>query len=266
MVSGELARLADYVRTTASTGRIVGRVGPFLVTITADDSNPYLNYAIPDDGAAPAGDDVERLVATFSQRDRVARLEYFPELCPGLDSSLSPAGFVTEAVLPLMGVRGDELRAPTPARRFTIRPPATFDELVAAVRVQRAAFGEIERADADLTAAVEHIKGNGGFVVAAFEPDAGRVVGAGSCSGVRAGFGKIAGIAVDESFRGLQLASALTASLCRTAFATGADLVFLTAGSDAAARSYARVGFSRLGDQVHTSLRRRPAAGPAVRP
>jgi predicted GNAT family acetyltransferase len=103
---------------------------------------------------------------------------------------------------------------------------------------------------------------NGGSVAAAFEAATGRVVGAGCCSAARGGFAEITGIGVEETWRGHGLASSLTWSLANSAFAAGAELVFLTPGSATALRSYARVGFRRIGDQVHTSLRRPVAVPP----
>ncbi|MGD0743123.1 MAG: GNAT family N-acetyltransferase [Acidimicrobiales bacterium] len=253
-----LAHLAAFVRSTAAAGRTLERVGPFLATFTEGDANPYLNYAIPDDGAAPSPDEVAALVEAFRRRNRVSRAEYFPALCPSLEAVLAPAGFVIEAVLALMGAGARDLREIATRSEFTVRPPATPDELAAAARVQNAAFGQAEPAGADLTSPLDRVLRNGGFVATACEPAAGRVVGAGNCSAVRDGFAEITGIAVAEAWRGRGLASSLTWSLATMAFSAGAELVFLTPGSSAALRSYARVGFRRIGDQVHTSLRRAP--------
>ena len=261
MQRADLVRLAAYVRSTASAGRTLEPVGPFLATFTDDDANPYLNYAIPDDGAAPTPDEVAMLDAAFDRRNRVARAEYFPALCPALGAALARAGFVTEAVLALMGAGRDDPRPRNTVSGFTVRPPATADELDAAARVQRTAFGEADPAGSDVTALLRRVLANGGSVAAAFEAATGRVVGAGCCSAARGGFAEITGIGVEETGRGHGLASSLTWSLASSAFAAGAELVFLTPGSATALRSYARVGFRRIGDQVHTSLRR-PAAVP----
>jgi ribosomal protein S18 acetylase RimI-like enzyme len=254
----DLVRLAAHVRSTASAGRTVEVVGPFLATFTDDDANPYLNYAIPDDDAEPTPDEVAMLAAAFDRHNRVPRAEYFPALCPALGGALAQAGFVTEAVLTLMGAGRDDLRPPDTPSGFTVRPPATAYELDAAARVQRAAFGEAVPAGTDEAALLQRVLANGGSVAAAFEAASGRVVGAGCCSGPRGCFAEITGIGVEKARRGHGLASSLTWSLANSAFAAGAELVFLTPGSATALRSYARVGFRRIGDQVHTS-RRRPA-------
>jgi ribosomal protein S18 acetylase RimI-like enzyme len=260
----DLVRLADHVRSAASAGRTLERIGPFLATFTDDDANPYLNYAIPDDGATPTPDEVAMLAAAFDRRNLVARAEYFPALCPALGPALERAGFVTEAVLPLMGAGRDDLRPPDTPRGFTVRPPATQSELEAAARVQRAAFGEADPAGSDVTALLRRVLANGGSVAAAFEAATGRVVGAGCCTAPRGGFAEITGIGVAEAERGRGLASSLTWCLASSAGAAGAELVFLTPGSATALRSYARVGFRRIGDQVHTSLRRAAAVPPDV--
>ena len=52
------------------------RVGSFVLRHNPGWESPFVNYAIPDDGAAPSVEDVEALVAAFRQRNRVPRLEY----------------------------------------------------------------------------------------------------------------------------------------------------------------------------------------------
>lgn len=58
---------------------------------------------------------------------------------------------------------------------------------------------------------------------------------------------EIVGVATLPSARRRGLGTAVTATLARHALLAGADLVFLSAGSEAVARIYLRVGFRRVG-------------------
>jgi hypothetical protein len=58
-----LLRFNSYLRAVAPLDRETDHVGPFVATCTAGSDNPYLNYAIPDDGASPHADDVEGLIS-----------------------------------------------------------------------------------------------------------------------------------------------------------------------------------------------------------
>ncbi|MEG3975323.1 hypothetical protein QT970_11950 [Microcoleus sp. herbarium8] len=56
------SRIQSYLRFAASQQRDTERIGPFLATFSRHSANPYLNYAIPDDGAAPSLADVNALL------------------------------------------------------------------------------------------------------------------------------------------------------------------------------------------------------------
>jgi predicted GNAT family acetyltransferase len=58
---------------------------------------------------------------------------------------------------------------------------------------------------------------------------------------------EIAGVATLPADRRRGLGAAVTATLARHALDTGADLVFLSAGSEQIARVYLRTGFRRIG-------------------
>ena len=77
------------------------RLGPFVVRFDEDNDNPFLNYAIPDDGAAPTSQEVDSLIAAFVRRSRRPRLEYITP-SPDVDRALDAAGFVTDLALALM--------------------------------------------------------------------------------------------------------------------------------------------------------------------
>jgi predicted GNAT family acetyltransferase len=74
----------------------------------------------------------------------------------------------------------------------------------------------------------------------------GEIVAAGGHKPVD-GISEIVGVATLPAFRRRGLGAAITAELARDARARGADTVFLSAGSDAVARMYGRLGFVRVG-------------------
>src|SRR5438477_10225056 len=114
MSAAQLQRIQSYLRVAAPRGRDHEQIGPFLATYNRLDDNPYLNYAIPDDGATPSPADVAALVNAYRARARKPRLEYIPSLAPEVESVLLDAGFAVEGRLPLMTyVRGVD--APPPA-------------------------------------------------------------------------------------------------------------------------------------------------------
>ncbi len=74
-----------------------------------------------------------------------------------------------------------------------------------------------------------------------------RMVSAGCLLPAHAGVTELTGIATLPAFRQKGMATLLTAYAAQAAFAQGLDGAFLTAGSAAAGRVYARVGFRTVG-------------------
>lgn len=69
------SRIQSYLRFAASQQRDTEQIGSFLVTFNRFSDNPFLNYAIPDDGAAPSSGNVNALINAYEQRDRKPRLD-----------------------------------------------------------------------------------------------------------------------------------------------------------------------------------------------
>ena len=122
-------------------GRDTERIGPFLATFTREIDNPYLNYAIPDEGGSASPADVGALVAAYRARDRKPRLEYIPSTAPEIEPVLLDAGFEIEGRLPLMTCVEAHVAIPG---GIELVPPQSEEEFLGVAQVQWEAYGEPE--------------------------------------------------------------------------------------------------------------------------
>ena len=252
-------RIQQYLRGAAARGRDVERVGPFLATFDVRDAMPYVNYAIPDDGATPTAADVAALIDAYRQRDRLPRLEYLPVAAPDVEAALVAGGFVTEALLPGMVCGPSGLIALPVPDGIAFAAPASDEDWHAMEAAQHVAFGvepppatASERAEAAARAR-ERLAG-GGLALLARDVETGAVVGGGVATGPSDGVTEIAGIGVLETHRRRGVAGALTAALAGAAFAAGVEIAWLTPGDAGAHRVYARAGFADATTILHVSL------------
>lgn len=245
-----LTHLQQYLRAAASRGRTTSHVGPFLVTIDEDTDHPYLNYAIPDDGARPSDADVTALVETFTGRGRIPRLEYLAPTAPVALAALEAAGFAVE----------DRLQAMTATRAVAVPPPAGYTLVVPQSDADLTAMLGVQNVAYDAPAAVRpaQLRASrasqeaGGIVVALRHEQDGRIVGGGVATPPQgAAFTEVAGIAINPRHRRRGLATALASELTRQALAAGVHTAFLTPRDDEVARLYTRAGYMRTGQMLH---------------
>lgn len=249
------ADIQSYIRNGVGRGRATERVGPFLATFSHRSDNPYLNYAIPDDGAAPSSADVTALVAAYRRRGRTPRLEYLTSVAPAVEAALVAGGFIIEGRLPIMVCTPDAVRDLPVAHGIELVVPTSDDDILAMVTAQNEAYGE----DAPRPEEVEARRANlvaGGLAILARDAATGAPVGGGTCDVPLDGTTELAGVGVRAMFRRRGIAGALTARLVCDAVARGVTTVFLTPAHDAEERIYARVGFSRTSEQLHIALPR----------
>jgi hypothetical protein len=246
-------RIQSYLRSAASRIREVEWVGPFLATFTPHSSNPFLNYAIPEDDAQPSQQAVDALVTAFERRSLIPRLEYIPALAPRVEAALVACGFVPEGRLPLLVCpRGAAYPLPVPAGIEIIRPVSDAD-LRALLVAQHEAYGDPPPTP-QAVARLRNSVAAGTIAVLARDNRTHEPAGGGVCSAPEGGVTELAGIGVRVPFRCRGIAGALTARLTQDAFAAGVTLPFLMAAHDAEARIYARAGFSPIGEILHISL------------
>ena len=126
-------RIQDALRHHAPRGRDTEQIGPFLATFTRDTANPYLNYAIPDDGGTATPDDIQALVDAYRARERKPRLEYIPSVAPTVEAALLEAGFEIEGRLPLMTCATPRFEVPV---GIELVSPSTEEEFRGVAEVQ----------------------------------------------------------------------------------------------------------------------------------
>lgn len=246
--------LQQYVRHAASRGRDTERIGPFLATFDPHNDNPYLSYAIPDDGAQPTADDVAALIAAYERRDRVPRLEYLPAVAPEAEAALLDGGLTVEARLPVMTCTPGHVVDLGSPPGIALAVPATDEELLAMAAAQMAAFGEPPPDPAGVTRTRAALQ-DGMLAILARDDASGAVVGGGVATAPGDGVTEVAGIGVVASFRRRGIAGAITARLTRDGFAAGVRTAFITPGHDGAQSVYARAGFADTSVILHV---RRP--------
>src|SRR5919201_1365741 len=252
MTAADLHRIQAYLRVAAPRGRDHARIGPFLATFNRESDNPYLNYAIPDDRAAPQRGEIEELVEAYTQRNRKPRLEYIPSIAPQVAPALLDAGFEIEARTPLMIYGGDAAAISEPAG-IEIATATSDEDLRDAASVQWEAYGESGPMPQSAADGLHRTVEAGGIVVLARAAATREPTGAGLCTGPHDRTTELAAVGVRERFRRRGIAAAMTRVLTVEALARGIDNVFLMAEGPAEERIYARVGFGTISDVLHAS-------------
>lgn len=238
-----------YLRSVAGPRSL--RVGPFVIRFDDHDDALPFNYAIPDDDAAPTADDIGELVAAFRSRARTPRLEYVPSAAPKVEEAL--AGFTPEGRFPLM-VCGPGEVTDVPVAGVAVSLVTEDADLWQVARVMNAAFDAPAATEHDV-ARMRRVLDSGGLVACATDTATGEAAGGGQLGSPHLGVAEVAGIAVLPAYRRRGIAGAVTALLTRAGGAAGITTPFLTPGSDEAGRVYARVGYRKVGEMLHTSLR-----------
>ncbi len=246
------ANIQQYLRAVTARGRDIERIGPFQATFSRSSTNPFLNYAIPDDDAEPSAHEVEQLIRAYEGRGLHPRLEYFTTCAPRVEAPLAAAGFVMEGRLALMTCRsGDERELPIPLGIELVRPQ-TDEELIDLRTVQHEAYGEAKPPNkGDVEGVAANLRA-GGMAVLARVSETREPVGAAEYTPALQGFSELTSVAVRTRFRRRGIAAAMTAWLLRVAFDAGVAVPFLMA-DEAEERIYTRAGFRTTSHILHIS-------------
>lgn len=226
------------------------RIGPFLATFTRESDNPYLNYAIPDEGGSASLANVEALVAAYRARDRTPRLEYIPSTAPKIESVLLAAGFEVEGRLPLMTCVEVHVAIPD---GIELVPPATEEEFRDVATVQWEAYEEREPLPERAVNGLRRTAETGGVVVLARDSKTGEPAGGGLCVAPHDGVTELTSIGVRKSFRRRGIAAAMAGWLAQAALDRSMSVFLMAMGADEA-RIYARAGFVEHGEVLHISF------------
>lgn len=239
-----LERLQASLGEVAAAERETVRVDPFTAYVDRERPLKYFSFALPDPGATAAGA-LDALRDAFAERDRVARIEHMEELNPALRSELEGAGWLLSERMPVMTCTAASLVAPPAPEGLTLRQvthDAPEEEVRAFLVAQKTGFDDPhELGDADIAKLREWARRAPVFAGCID----GEVVGAGLASRVCAGVAEVAGIATVPAFRRRGVAGAITAAASAASFAAGAELCWLTAADEPAARLYERAGYVR---------------------
>lgn len=246
-------RIQDYLRAVAPLGRAVEQVGPFLATFSRKTENPYLSYAIPDDGALPDAGDIAALVHAYERRQRVPRLEYVPEVAPQVEHTLLDAGFVVEGRLPIMVIDAQASGRVTLPNGIELVAPTSDDDLYAMALAQAEAYDEAVLPTGAMVSDRRARLAAGSIAIVARDISSGSIVGAGSCSTIRDGLTEVASIGVVRSHRRRGIGSAMSARLATEALRAGAVTPWLMAAHEAERRAYERAGYRTIGEVLHIS-------------
>jgi ribosomal protein S18 acetylase RimI-like enzyme len=245
-------RIHAYLRASLSAARETTRVGPFLASFAAEDALRFLNYAVPDDGAAPQRADVQALEVAFRRRDRMPRLEYVPAAAPAVEGALLDAGWVPEGRLPLMILPADiALEADLPEGIEIVSPSSSGDYLATAA-AQNEAYGD-DPPGPDGGAGLRRTVDRGGRVVMARDRGSSDVVGGGLFPAPQDRVTEVAAIGVRAAYRRRGIATAMVRCLAREARDLGVETIFLMAESSIEEGIYARIGFETIGEMLHIS-------------
>ena len=217
-------------------------VGPFLVLLNDGSDNPFSNYAVPVDGAAPTADDVLALIEFFRGKKRLPRLEYVRP-APEVDEPLTAAGFDVAATLTLMAT--DELGPEPAAAGYQVALITDLAGLRQAVAVQNTAYGDGDR-EPNPSGLVRIVEGGGRVALAS---TAGKPAGAGASTEPQGGLVEIAGVGVLPEHRRHGVGALVTWALTAEAIRRGHQ-PFLQVEKDEPLRVYQRIGYRVVGEMA----------------
>lgn len=235
----------DAIPRVAGT---VEEVGPFTL-FRADPASGWQFYARPRLGLSEpvTADDVRRVLARQDELGVPRAVEWVHEVTPSLREAVESAG-VAEGLepCPLLALPpGSDLGPAAGPGRYEVMT-AEHSDLPQVLGAVVAGFDESDVVRPGEPGIRPRLIGSGALVVVAAYDEHGAVVGGGSAA-PRGGAAELMGIATVPSARRRGHGGDVTRALARAARERGADTVFLSAGSDAAAGVYRRAGFVDVG-------------------
>ena len=242
VATGLLDRIEHYYDCVPRAVTTIEEVGPFTLFV-ADEGTGWQFYARPRLGgrATFTAADVRRVLARQAEHYVPRAIEWVDEVTPELLPAVRAAGY-EPALYPLLALPpSTPVEADPRARSLDPAGP----HLALAVGAVSAGFaGRDTVMEKDPGVRPRLIESGRLVVVGSFEGY--RLCGAGSAA-PRGDVAELMGIAVPPGHRHRGHGSGITRTLVAACREAGVDLVFLSAGSDAAAQIYRRVGFVNVG-------------------
>lgn len=217
-------------------------VGPFTLFV-ADEGTGWQFYARPRLGrqAGFTADDVCRVLERQRALGVPRAIEWVEQVTPSLLPAVRAAGHEPHRY-PLLAMPADVPVAGDPRARELQPAEPHLSLALGSVSAGFAGHDDVEPKDPGRQP--ELMERGDLVVVASFEGD--RLCGAGSAA-PRGDVAELMGIAVPPGHRGRGHGTAITSTLVAACRRRGVETVFLSAGSDAAADIYRRVGFVDVG-------------------
>ena len=235
----------DAIPRVAGT---VEEVGPFTL-FRAHPATGWQFYARPRLGLTGrvTPDDVLRVLARQRELGVPRALEWVHDVTPSLLDAVEAAGVAGGLErCPLLALPPEAaVEAPDGPGRYEVMT-GDHPDLPEVLGAIAAGFEESDEVVPRELGLRPRLLDAGALVVVAAYDEHGTAVGGGSAA-PRDGAAELMGIATVPSARGRGHGSAVTSTLARVVRERGAGTVFLSAGSDAAAGVYRRVGFADVG-------------------
>ena len=237
-----LDRIEAYYDCVPRAVSTVEEVGPFTLFV-AEEGMGWQFYARPRLGGAHTftTDDVCRVLDRQRELAVPLAIEWVAEVTPSLLPAVRGAGEEPHHY-PLLVMPADATVAADPRARPLAPAEPHLSLALGSVSAGFEGHDEVEPQDPGRRP--ELMERGELVVVASFEGN--RLCGAGSAA-PRGDVAELMGIAVPPGHRGRGHGTAITSTLVAACRERGVEVVFLSAGSDAAADIYRRVGFVDVG-------------------
>ena len=236
-----LDRIEAYYDCVPRAVATVEEVGPFTLFV-ADEGTGWQFYARPGRGKAGfTADDVGRVLERQQALGVPRAIEWVDEVTPSLLPAVRAAGHEPHRY-PLLVMPPDVAVTADPRARALQPAEPHLSLALGSVSAGFAGHDEVEPKDPGKQP--ELMERGDLVVVASFEGN--RLCGAVSAA-PRGDVAELMGIAVPPGHRGRGHGTAITRTLVVACRERGVEVVFLSAGSDATADIYRRVGFVDVG-------------------
>jgi ribosomal protein S18 acetylase RimI-like enzyme len=220
-------------------------VGPFAVYTHLTDDAPPNNYALPLTPIHVVSPSLlDQVRAAFAAQYRTPCVTFLDQFAPALEPALLAAGWhMISRQTVLVCTRPTLVQPPLPPNvtMVTVSADSPLDVIREALDVNEQGF------DPNAAPATEQDAAQFRPMLAGCQALVLRLGGQGVSGGIfvpiHDGVTEVMGVATLAAFRRRGFAAMVTAHVAQAAFEYGADLVFLVAKNDAAARVYQRVGF-----------------------